>query len=309
VEASIEERIDAITRPQCARASWSQLRAAGVDACAIKRRAASGRLIRVHRRVYGLPGTEELPLAAEAAALLAAGPDASLSFHTAMTLMKIRPGVARPVHVTVPMTRGGPALEGVTVHRSRILMPADVGLLEGLPITSAARTFLDVAATLPDRDLERLLDEAVFVLRLVTIPQIDELLQRCDGHRGHARLARVAGRYSEHSQTDSPPEDELRALIVQAGLPEAQTRVGILGYRLDFYWAKLRLAAEVDAYGTHGSESRFEADRRRDARLLTERGIVVLRFTREAIRTRPFEVIALLAQAITRQALAGDRPR
>jgi very-short-patch-repair endonuclease len=204
------------------------------------------------------------------------------------------------------MKRGGPALEGVTVHRSRILMPADFGLFEGLPITSPARTFLDVAVTLPDRDLELLLDEAVFVLRLVTIPQIDELLRRCGGHRGRARLARVAGRYSEHSQTDSRPEDELRALVVQAGLPEAQTRVGILGYRLDFYWPALRLAAEVDAYGTHGSETRFEADRRRDARLLTEAGILVLRFTRTAIRNRPYEVIAQLAQAIARQTAARE---
>ena len=46
---------------------------------------------------------------------------------------------------------------------------------------------------------------------------------------------------------------------------------------------------EVDAYGTHGSPARFESDRRRDARLLTEHGIVVLRLTKAAIEQRPFE--------------------
>ncbi len=68
----------------------------------------------------------------------------------------------------------------------------------------------------------------------------------------------------------------------------------------------LRLAAEVDAYGTHGSETRFEADRRRDAQLLTEAGIPVLRFTPAAIRNRPYEVIARLAQAIARQTAARE---
>jgi len=75
----------------------------------------------------------------------------------------------------------------------------------------------------------------------------------------------------------------------------------VLDYRLDLYWPDLRLAVEVDAYTTHGSSARFEADRRRDARLLTELGTVVIRVTRLAIETRPFEVIALLARAIGRR--------
>jgi very-short-patch-repair endonuclease len=75
----------------------------------------------------------------------------------------------------------------------------------------------------------------------------------------------------------------------------------MLGYRLDLYWPELRLAVEVDAYGTHGSRARFESDRRRDGRLLSEQGIVVLRVTKLAIETRPFEVIALVARAIAQR--------
>jgi very-short-patch-repair endonuclease len=116
----------------------------------------------------------------------------------------------------------------------------------------------------------------------------------------------VAANYSEHTRTESAPEADLQKLIAAAGLPPGKTRVTILGYRLDFYWPDLRLAVEVDAYGTHGSASRFESDRRRDARLLTEMGIIVIRFTRAAIRQRPYEVVAQLAQAITRQALVVE---
>ncbi len=87
-------------------------------------------------------------------------------------------------------------------------------------------------------------------------------------------------------------------LLRAAGLPEPQTQVPMLGYRLDFCWPELRLALEVDAYGTHGSRRRFESDRRRDACLLTEKGITVLRVTEAATRERPFEAVGTVARAI-----------
>jgi very-short-patch-repair endonuclease len=90
----------------------------------------------------------------------------------------------------------------------------------------------------------------------------------------------------------------LLVLIRAAGLPEPRLRVYVLDYRLDFLWPELRLAVEVDAYGTHGSRARFEADRRRDARLLTEKGIVVLRVTEATIEHRPFEALGLVARAV-----------
>jgi very-short-patch-repair endonuclease len=83
----------------------------------------------------------------------------------------------------------------------------------------------------------------------------------------------------------------------------------MLGYRLDFFWPDLALAVEVDAYGTHGSRARFEADRRRDARLLTEKGIVVLRLTRARIEDRPFETISLLARTIGQREARYDPGR
>ena len=87
-------------------------------------------------------------------------------------------------------------------------------------------------------------------------------------------------------------------LIRAADLPEPNLQVYVLGYRIDFLWPELGLALEVDAYGTHGSRRRFESDRRRDARLLTEKGIIVLRVTEGSIEQRPFEAVGLVARAI-----------
>jgi very-short-patch-repair endonuclease len=273
-----------------------QLVSAGVGPSAIDRRLRNGKLVRIHDGVYGLPHTGDVPLSAETAALLAGGEGAMLSHHSAATLWKLRPGQARPIHVTIPVDRGRPAPHGVTLHRSRILIPADIRLLDGLPVTAPARTLLDVAATLPDREVERLLYEALFARGIVTLGQIGALLRRAGGHPGRRRLARVVA--APLSQTDSPPAEALHALMRQARVPEPQTQVPMLGYNLDFYWPDLGLAVEVDAYGTHGSPDRFESDRVKDARLLTERGIIVVRITRLMIEQRPLEALALVTRAI-----------
>jgi very-short-patch-repair endonuclease len=301
----VEARIGAIAERQRACVSREQLLGAGVSSSAIARRLRNGQLERVHPGVYRLPHTADLPLAVEAAALLACGAEAALSHHSAATLWRLRRGTARPVHVTIPADRGGPDLSGVKLHRSGTIGHADVCIHDGLPVTSPARALLDVAAALTDRDVERLVDEGLFVRRVVTIADVNETLSRAGNHPGRARLARVAATHLSSTKTDSPPEERLLALIRAAGLPAPQGQVYVLGYRLDFFWPELKLAVEVDAYGTHGSPARFEGDRRRDARLLTEKRIVALRLTRATIDQRPFEALGLLARAIGQREAEG----
>jgi very-short-patch-repair endonuclease len=283
---------------QRGRVTREQLLSAGVERTAIWRRLRSGRLMRVHEGVYALPHTADIPLAAETGALLACGEGAVLSHHSAATMWGLRPGQARPIHVTIPAHRGFPAPPGVKLHRSRILTRAEIRIVDGLPVTSPARTLLDVSATLPDRDVERLLHEALFARRIVTLGEIRALLKRAGGHPGRRRLARVAGMNVRDAGTESGLQERLFRLIREAGLPEPRMEVQVLEYRLDLFWSELGLAVEVDAYGTHGSPARFEADRRRDARLLTEMGIIVIRITKDMIERRPTEALTLIARAI-----------
>src|SRR5437660_219914 len=105
-DAAPDEKIAAIAGRQRGGMARRQLLLAGVDRHAIDRRSKSGRLALVHPGIYGMPGTSELPLAPETAAVLACGDGAALSHHSAMTLWGLRPGVARPVHVTIPGGRG-----------------------------------------------------------------------------------------------------------------------------------------------------------------------------------------------------------
>ena len=100
------------------------------------------------------------------------------------------------MHITVPYGRRGAASErpARSCTASRILTPEDVRIHRGLPVTSPARTLLDNAATLPDREVEQMLDEALFVRRILTRRGArPPRFERAGGHPGRARLARVAG--------------------------------------------------------------------------------------------------------------------
>jgi very-short-patch-repair endonuclease len=303
----IDARIRLVTDSQRWSVSRKQLLICGVSDGAILRRLRNGRLECVHPGVYAVPHASDVSFAAETAALLTCGEDAVLSHHSAVTLWELRPGIARPVHVTIPGDRGFPVAAGVKLHRSRTLAPSDIRFHRGLPVTSPARGLLDTAAGLPDRDVERLLDEALFARRLVTLAEIGDLLARCGRHPGRARLKRVASPHDRSTSTDSPPEETMLGLVRAGGLPEPRLQVDVLGYRLDFLWPALGLAVEVDAYGTHGSPARFEADRRRDARLLTEKGISVLRLTKHGIVQRPYEALAVVARAVGQREVAARR--
>ena len=261
--------------------------------------------MRVHRGVFtDAPGLD-IPLGPEVAALLAVRHHPHLAHHSAATLYGMRPGTARPVNVVIAASRRAPKLHGVVVNRSRILSADDVTVHRGLPVTTPPRTILDVAYRLGDRGTELIVREA-FALHLCDDQDLTRQAERSRGHVGRATLLRVLDRGEMHG-TDTDDEEKMYQLILDAQLPKPQTQVWILDYRLDFYWPKLLLGVELDAYGTHGGPGRWDADTQRDNRLFTETGITMIRITRPQIRNYPLAALATVAQAITRAAAASSR--
>jgi very-short-patch-repair endonuclease len=151
--------VTAVAAVQHGVVSRDQLRAAGVSDGAVTGMVARGELVRVYRGVYRLSPVVHVPLAREVAALLACGPEAVLSHRTAADLWALPVALSRGLHV-VRRTHG-PEPVGVTVHRSRTLTAQDIRHRHGLPLTSPARTLLDLAETLTPRQLERAVDEAL----------------------------------------------------------------------------------------------------------------------------------------------------
>ena len=288
-----DELIAAIARAQRGRVSRDQLLEAQVDRRAIDRRIHNGRLIVKHPGVFAVGHSAEVELGDETAALLACGPTALLSHHSAATLWGLRPGRARPVHITVPRSDYGARPEEVVVHRT--VLPTERALHLDLPVTSPARTMLDIATGLPDRDVEYIVEEGL-AKRLLTEAGVADIVARAGRHPGAARLRRVLTTRTG-TLTESSAQRRLLELIREAGLPFPQTERPLLGYRVDLLWPDLRLVVEVDGYQTHGTRGAFEHDRRRDAELQAE-GFVVIRFTARQIEHQPLAVIARLAHAI-----------
>ena len=126
--------------------AWSRRRSSPGRARA-GRDPASGRrgwLRRIHRGVY-LVGPLETPHTSAMAAVLAVGDGALLSHYPAAVLWGLRPARAEPMHVTVVAATS--AADGFTVHRVAHLHPHDATRKHGIPVTSPARTLLDLATT------------------------------------------------------------------------------------------------------------------------------------------------------------------
>jgi predicted transcriptional regulator of viral defense system len=132
-----------------------QLRRAGFDRHAVKRRCRAGRLHRLHRGVYLVGHAVAPEFAAEMAAVLACGPESVVSHRSAARLWLLPVPPARTSAVDISVAGRDPRCRaGITLHRVRALEASDIRRVHGVPVTAPARTLLDLATALPFDDLE-----------------------------------------------------------------------------------------------------------------------------------------------------------
>jgi very-short-patch-repair endonuclease len=255
--------------------SRPQLIELGFGRQAILRRLQSRRLVRLHPGVYAVGHWALTPASHDLAAVFACGPQALLSHRAAGARLGLLRRGGGPIDVTAP--RGCKPKPGISVHNTRLIHPDDRREVDGIPITSVARTIVDLADVLTDRPLTAVVNEAE-VLRLFDLKAIEQTMERLPGRRGARRLRRVLASYTEPpGYSISEAERLLLSLCEQYALPRP-SRVALHGFELDFYWADARLAVEVDGRAFHGTNRAFHEDRRRDRRLAAH-GIQVARIT------------------------------
>ena len=214
-----DRRVAELAARQWGVISSGQLRALGVEAREVGHRVSVGRLHRLHRGVYAV-GHERLGREGRyLAAVLACGKRAVLSHRSAAAWWDLLQTAQTQVDVTSP--HGRHAIAGVRRHQARSLAAQDTTAYRGIPITSIARTLLDLAATVrPDR-LERALAQAQR-LQLYDHAAIADVLSRSNGHRGRAALTRAAAQ--EPKLTRSELEVMFLRLVRRAGLPEPESK-------------------------------------------------------------------------------------
>jgi very-short-patch-repair endonuclease/predicted transcriptional regulator of viral defense system len=265
-----------------------QLAALGLSRNAIAARAAAGRLHRIHRGVYAVGHPVLDRYGRWMAAVLAAGPGAALSHASAAALWEMRPTAATRPDVSV-RTPGGRKRPGVRLHRATALQSDEVTEHHDIPVTTPARTLLDLAASLPRRAVERALDQAE-ILELFDLRAIKATI---DAHRGQRGARRLAAALEEHDAgttlTRSELEELMLAICDNHGLERPRVNQDVAGLEVDFLFAAQRLIVEADSWRFHRTRKAFERDRQRDA-ILARAGYRTLRFTHRQMTRAPAEV-------------------
>ena len=274
---SADRVIAAIAKRHHGVVSRAQLIAAGVTSREIERRLKSGHLIRLHRGVYAVGHTKLTVRGRWMAAVLAAGPRAVLSYRDAAALHGIRPSNRYRIDVTVPKWR--PAPDGVDLHTSRI-EDDERTVIDGIPVTTAFRTLLDLATTLNDRELQQALNEAER-LQIAETPSLTRLCKRHENRPGSKRLRKLQ---PEPRITRSQLERNFLAYLREHDLPLPQTNIVVEGYTVDCVWREHGLVAELDGYEFHDTRRAFDDDRERDQDLQAA-GWRTVRITEPHLRT------------------------
>jgi hypothetical protein len=172
------------------------------------------------------------------AAVFATGPGSVVSHVSAAAGWEMLRSSSRTVDVTVGLG-GRTAPRGIRLHRTRALADDEVTTLRGLPITTPARTLLDLAAAgLRDRPLATALDRA-HKLRLLDFAELRRLLARYPRRAGTRSLKAQLARYRGPVDTRSELERLVNELCDAHRLPPPLVNTVIEERVRDFFWAAL----------------------------------------------------------------------
>jgi len=256
--------------------------------------------VRVQPRVFRVGGASDTWHGRALAACLQCGPGAVLSHASAARLRGLDVRLAEHrLEITLPRGTRSRSAVGARLHVSARLTAADRATVDGLPVTTVARTLVDLAARLGSEELARVLDDAV-VRRVVPLPVLVATAHRLSGKgvRGTRSLTAALVPWSLGT-VESHAEAAALRLLSTWGLPapvpqyEVRSPDGAFVARVDFAWPDRRLVLEVDGFQAHDGPARFVADRQRWNRVRAAAWDVVQVTLRE-LREDPAAVRAVL---------------
>jgi len=281
-EAAVDKLIALLAGRQQGYVTRRQLLKLGVGRQAIAYRLRIGRLIRVYAGVYAVGHVNATPVGRAAAAVLACGDGAALSHGSAAWLWGFQRHWGHPIEVTAAAKH---RRKGIRVHQSTTLTRRDTATHRGIHVTSAARTVYDVAPSLTDRALTRMINDALRS-NLLRQAELAELIARHPGQRTSKRLAAHLEAIETVGITRSELEDTFNDLARRLGLPRPLINTHVAGREVDVLFADEGLIVEIDGYDVHGTRAAFEDDRERDAEMLLH-GLSTVRVTSERLKADP----------------------
>jgi very-short-patch-repair endonuclease len=173
----------------------------------------------------------------------------------------------------------------------------------GAPVTSVARTVIDLARTIPFREGVVVADSALR-RELTTKAELGDVMQAFERWPG-IRKAREVVEFSD-GRAESAFESISRVVFRDARLPPPELQVwvgadGIVIARVDFLWRKYATIGEADGAVKYADPDRAKMQLRRDAEL-REAGFEVVHFTWQELHINPGQVVRSIRTAFARNA-------
>ncbi|AJW40436.1 hypothetical protein NY08_2410 [Rhodococcus sp. B7740] len=174
------------------------------------------------------------------------------------------------------------------------LLPEESETVDGLVVTTAARTAYDLGRRRPFGTAVARLD-ALCRATGVGVHDIARLAENHRGARGIVQLRAVLALVD--AGAESPQETRTRLALMNAGLPRPQTQIEVMGpdgrvfARIDIGWARWKVAVEYDGE-QHWSDERQRAWDIERQHLLESMGWTVIRVSALQLRADPWEVAA-----------------
>lgn len=236
-------------------------------------RVRQGRVERLGHGVFRIGGT---PTSREQELLSAAWRSRGVVSHrSALELHGLIVPSRRKPHVTVGR-RAAHAFDAVIGHRSADLISSDTSAIHRIPVTTAARTLVDVGNMVSELELESAVHRALHA-GLTSIAHLDEIYERV-ARRGRNGVGAIGALLQQYDPAIAAAESVLEVVILRVlrrhGVPEPvrQHVVELAGqvFRLDLAYPWHKVFLEGDGFGVHGARHAFESDRRRQNLLVLE---------------------------------------
>jgi very-short-patch-repair endonuclease len=271
-----------------------QLLALGFGRRSIQHRISRGRLFPVSQGIYAVGWPALSRKRRWMAAVLAGGEDACLSHSSAAALWGIRVEHADSIDVSV-RRRCELHRPGLRIRGRPAMAAQDILVHDDIPVTSPARTLVDLATELAPTPLERAINDAD-KHDLIDPETLRKELDRFRGEPGVQALRRLLDKLS-FRLSDSDLEIYFRRIVSASRLPTPLSKQIVNRFEVDFFWPDLGLVVETDGLRYHRTPSTQIRDARRD-RAHVMAGMTPLRFTHYEVRYEPRRVRASLTRTI-----------
>jgi hypothetical protein len=301
--ASAIERLSQIAGKQLGLFTRAEANEVGLTNQQIRRLLEQGVVQRLTPKVFRFAATATSWFQTVLAACLDGGPECVASHRTAAALHRFDGFTADVIEVLVPM-HVRHRRRNVIVHHTRSLVLRDCTRVGLIPVTTTARTLIDLGAVAPADSVEQAFDGA----------QRDGDVRRRDVEGGYADL-RARGRNGigamtlilENGRGGATPRSVLERqtlrVLSAAGLPAPAVGHRVMladgtRYELDFAYPIAKLAIEVDGHGSHATRRDRATDNLR-ANALGGEGWRIRRFTYEQVVYDPSVVVRTVRAALS----------